>query len=209
MAAENRQEQPGGTDHGHGNLPGNAAGEQQVNAAGDQRDGGGADDTAGEARKQRQQIHRFSRGQLGKGGGGGNTVYAVNRHQAAKGDQQEAAACQGRVHNVVAQAAEEALDHQDCEHGAKNRDVYRHLGRQGQGQQQAGDHSGAIIHRVFPVGCQVKQIFRHHGAAHAQGNHQECGEAVDPNAHNGGGEQGDQHIGHNALCGQRAAHMGG
>ena len=208
MAAENRQEQPGRTDHRHGDLPGNAAGEQQIDAAGNQRDGGGADDTAGEAGEQRQQIHRFPRCQFGKGGGGGNAVNAVYRHQAAEGNQQEAAACQGRVHNVVAQAAEEALDHQDREHGAKHRDVYRHLSRQGQGQQQARDHSGAIVHRVFPVGCQVKQVFRHHGAAHAQGNHQERGEAVDPNAHNGGGEQGDQHIGHDTLCGQRAAHMG-
>ena len=207
MTAEDHQEQPGSTDHGGGDLPGNAAGEQQIDAAGNQGQGGGADDAAGRAGEDGHQVHGLSRGQLSQRGSGRDTVHRVDSHQAAEGDQQEAPSGKSRVHDVVAQAAEEALDHQNGKHGTKDRDINRHLGRQGQGQQQARHQGRAIPNGGLPLGDLIEEVFRQHRRAHRQGDDQEGGEAMDPHADDGGRQQGHQHIGHDAPGGQRTAHM--
>ena len=208
MPAENHQEQPGGGDHGGGNLPGNAAPEQQIDAAQKQGQRGGADNAAGVAQQNGQQLGGLALGQQRQRGCRGHAVHGVDRHHAAEGDQQEAAARQSGVHNVVAQTAEEALDHQNGKYGAQHRQVQGHFGGQGQGQQQTRYHGAAVIDGLLPLGDHIEQVLRRHGAGHGQGNDQERLEAMEQHAQNGRGQQGDEHIGHDHLRGQLAADVG-
>ena len=108
----------------------------------------------------------------------------------------------------MAQTAEEALDHQNGKYGAQDRQIEGHLGRHSQGQKQAGDHGAAVIDGLLPLSDHIEQVLRHHGAAHGQGDHQEGLESMEHHAQNGGGQQGDEHIGHDALGRQLAADVG-
>ena len=209
MTAEDSQENGSRADGRSGNLPGDAAGQQQIEATGQQTQGRAANDAAGIAQAHGNNVNGVAGGNLRQGRCSGHAVQGVAGHGHAEGNQQKRTTRQGRVHDVVTQAAEQALDHQDCKHGAKHRHIHRHFSRQGQGKQQTGNHRAGIPQGVAPLGCKIKQVFGNHRRRDGNQHHKSGVPAVRPHAQNSRGQQRHQHIPHHSLCGKAAAVMGG
>ena len=144
MPAEQAHKQGKRSQHRDRNVERNTAHKPQVDAAEQHTRYGTADDIIGKAKKCRQNVNRPSRRQLRQRRGAGNAVHRVPGHDAAERDQQEAPCRKGRVHKVLAQAAKQALHHQNGKHCADDRDIQRYACGQAQSQQQTC-HSGAAV----------------------------------------------------------------
>ena len=92
----------------------------------------------------------------------GNCVITVVCHDLAERDQQERAACQSRVHEVLAETSEEALAEQDGEYAAGYRAIKRNRWRQAERHEETCQDGGTVIERVRPVADHIKNIFCHH-----------------------------------------------
>ena len=150
----------------------------------------------------------------GQGGGGGEGVNVVHRmgvvgHGPGKAHGHGDTAHDGGVGEVVAQAAEELLDHHNGDEGAHNGHPPGEGGGHIEGQQHAGDHGGEVAGGVLPVHelavAPLKEDAGHHGHSH-----QDQGvDAEDDHRGDQGGEQRQAHPLHDLLGGVGAGDMGG
>ena len=92
----------------------------------------------------------------------GNCVIAVVCHDLAERNQQERAACQSRVHKVLAKTSEEALAEQDGKYAAGYRAVKRDRRRQAERHKKTCQNGRAVVESVRSVANQIKNILSHH-----------------------------------------------
>ena len=122
---------------------------------------------------------------------------------------QEGTAGQGGVHEVLAQAAEELLDHHDGEEIADDQHPVRQSGGAHEGQQHAGNGSGQVLvgagllHQLAIA--PLKELAGHH---RDQSGNESTG-AEEHHAHDQGGHQRDEHIAHQVLGIDGGGHVGG
>ena len=184
----------------------------EVDTAGQEQQGG---DLAGAAAHlAHQHVHEAGVGQSagvhevhGQGGGAGDGVSGgeavvpeggeqVRGHGHRVAQHQEGTAGQGGVHEVLAQAAEELLDHHDGEEIADDQHPVGQGHGADEGQQHAGDGGGQVAVGLGLVEelavAPLKDLAGHHGD-HG-GDEGPGAEEVDRRAQ--GGHQGDQHVHH-------------
>ena len=154
-----------------------------------------------EAQEQLHQAGSILRtlGQQLQGGGGADQLHHCGLGAAGhrgEGQQHEHTAGDGGVGTVLAQAAEQALDHHDGKDRTHNALPDGHVGAEIQGQQQSGDNGAEVAHGLLLVDDKVKQGLADHGGDDAGGNDAQGLGAEDDDAGNGGGQQGDDHIQH-------------
>lgn len=115
---------------------------------------------------------------------------------------------QGRVHEVLANAAEQLLHHDHGEEIADQNTPVRNRHRTNEGQQHTGDHGGQIVHR----GIQVHELpvtpLEEHAARHADQRDHQRPEAEEIHAAAEGREQGDQHVPHDRPGGHGGMGVG-
>ena len=139
---------------------------EQVQAADDQRQRGGlADDAAGLAEqrfndrnvRQSAGLEACERSRGGDRVGNGNVAeerqLCVRRgpggHEAGPGSHHERTRAERRVHEVLADAAEQHLDNNDAEQTAEYGQPQRSCDRDVESDQNAGDEAGKIAYRVL------------------------------------------------------------
>ena len=127
------------------------------------------------------QLHRNGLGAAGHRGEG-------QQHKHTAGD--------GGVCKVLAQTAEQTLDHHDGKGRAHHALPDGHVGAQVQGQQQAGDNGAEVPNGLLFAGNHIEQSLADHGSDDAGGDDAQGLGAEDDDAGNGGGQQGDDHIQH-------------
>ena len=143
----------------------------------------------------------------GAGGVGELAQVIAAGHQRGPGGQQQRAGGQGGVQEVIADAAEELLDDDDGENAADHHHPPGRGGRHDQAQQKAGDHGGKVVHAHLLTGQLLPDELGCHGGSRADGDHERGLPAEVPDAGRHAGQQGDDHVEHQALRVVLAAHM--
>ena len=142
---------------GHGDGGADDLGADEEEAAHQNGDGAGLAQHAAVGTQQQGQVAvRAHLPGHGQGGGGGEGVNVVHRmgvvgHGPGKAHGHGDTAHDGGVGEVVAQAAEELLDHHDGDEGAHNGHPPGEGGGHIEGQQHAGDHGREVAGGVLPV----------------------------------------------------------
>ena len=138
-------------------------------------------------------------GQLHQGCGPGSGVHRKSRlGHGPKGHQHKHPAGDGGVDHIAANAAEETFHNDDGKHRSHHRLPKRKIGRQIQGQQQAGYSGAEVVDRLFFFGDPIKQPFAENRRCHT-GCHQNrprAAEKQDPGRRCR--QQRKDHIQHNA-----------
>ena len=115
---------------------------------------------------------------------------------------------EGRVKDVLAQAADEAL-HDDYRKGvAHENDPVGAARRQGEGQQHAGDNSGKVAHRGLFPHDKVHQQLGHNAARRRDDGQDQGAQAEEHDPGYERGYEGYEHVQHGPLRRVAAADVG-
>ena len=144
-----------------------------------------------------------------QGGGSGDCVREDPvGHAARESQEQHHTTDNGRVGEVLAQAAEKLLDHDDGHQAAKDRLPQGNGDRQVHGQDQTGDGCGAVADGDGLFGALLIQKLKQNTGSDTYGADQQGASAKDDTRRNEGGTECDQNISHNGLRGSGGANMG-
>ena len=208
LAAEEAHEEDEGSEHRHGDLPGDDIEDQEHQAADEQRSDGAADDAVGGAEEHLRHIDGLAGRQIRQRRRRGDAVHLEGRDRLAEGDQQEAASGERRVDEVLAESAEEVLRDEDREERAEERDVERDRRRQAQGQQKSGQGRRAVTDGVRLFADLVKYELREYRSRDGDQDHQQRGNAEIDDADHGRRKKRRDHAVHDQVRPKPAADMG-
>ena len=213
LIAEDQAEQSHSAHEGHGDAPGDDLAQNQIHAADDQSQSADLADAAGDLADEQVNeavilghcagIVQERKGRChGSGVNGapecsGDQIFAA--HNGRIGGQQEGAACQGGVQEVLADAAVELLYHHDGEEGADDGQPPGRRGRQNQSQQNTGDAGGQVADGAVLFQELAVAPLEEHGGGHGNRDDQQRIYAELPYRHGNGGEQSDYHVQHDAA----------
>ena len=96
-----------------------------------------------------------------------------SRHSYRPGSQQECTACESRVDEVLAKAAEDALSKNDCDAVADNQHPVRKRYRANECQQHAGNGCGQIHNGILLAYDLVVDCLEYHAGNDGNRGHQD------------------------------------
>ena len=204
------REQHAGDEPGR-DFPGDAAAEQQVCAAHQERRH--LDFAQAAQLVAQEQVRGADRGRgvhaevfelLQGGGQPGHEHGRVGIHVGRPGDAAQRPAHQGRAERVAAQAAEDHFAQRDGRGRADGHQPPGGRGGQQKGEEQAGEQRAQVVHGLLAFHDPVEQEFGGHGHGAGQGHDPQRARAEDDRGHERGRQECDEVVEHVPLDGPAA-----
>ena len=119
-------------------------------------------------------------------------------HEAGPGSHHERTCAERRVHEVLADAAEQHLDNDDAEQTAEYGQPQRSCDRNVERDQNAGDEAGKVAYRVLMLYDFVVNGFKYSAGHHRNDNMDECANAEVVDRNSQCRNERDEHVEHQA-----------